>query len=136
MTETFAQPAPDQLLENSIQFGDTVFCLGADSQKLRAELVGLDRQKNLGLRSVLHPTPPWWVVARAYRMSRRMVANEEYLAFWHAPDFASPEEGGAELFIERPDLWATVWEQARIQNLVFHRPPRTGPTGSRTRPDP
>ncbi|MGE0435217.1 MAG: SUMF1/EgtB/PvdO family nonheme iron enzyme, partial [Planctomycetota bacterium] len=139
MTEshtTIDHPDADQLLKQSVHFDDTVFCLGADSQRLRAELVGLDRQKNLGLRSVLHPTPPWWVVARAYRMARRMVSNEEYLAFWHAPDFASPEDGGAELFIERPDLWATVWEQARIQNLIYHRPPRTAHSGSRTRPEP
>lgn len=113
----------EQLLKQSIPFGDTVFCLGADFKRLRPELVGLDRQKNLGLGSVLHPTPPWWVVAKAYRMARRMVSNEEYAQFWNAPDFMSESEGGCGRFIERPDLWTTVWEAARIQNCVYHRPP-------------
>ena len=108
----------EQFFENAVEFPSSVFCLGAQYDKLRDYIKLVDNEKNLGIGSVIHPTPAFWVTVPHFFMSRSMVSNQEYLDFLNAP---VPEhiEAEQEYFVELPELWEHAWESAKIGTIYY-----------------
>ncbi|MCD4656340.1 MAG: formylglycine-generating enzyme family protein [Planctomycetes bacterium] len=108
----------EQFFDNAVEFPSSVFCLGAQYDKLRDYIKAVDNEKNLGIGSVIHPTPAKWVTVPHFHMSRSMVTNQEYLDFLDAP---VPEHIDAEeeYFVELPELWEHAWETARIGSVFY-----------------
>jgi hypothetical protein len=116
----FQDPLLDAMNNRLVFQPESIFMIGASMEHVSEDLRALDKIKNLGLGSILHAQPPYWVHMPELYTGRRMVSIGEYLEFIKSdmPGIHDPSKS----FYNDRAVWDEVWQMSPIErSRVSHK---------------